>query len=170
MKTNSQGNLLWQRSFGGTGEQKGQDLVETSDGGFLISSERSFYMVRTDANGALVWERTVGTSNDVARSLNEAPSGEFLLAGYRGTSELVPELDARILKLSGSGSVVQNLTFDTGYDDLSLLFIPSELKSSYWAPSRLARYLQFPCSGQPSQTDMERLVAICCLSKWKGGN
>jgi hypothetical protein len=117
MKTNSQGNLLWQRSFGGTGEQKGQDLVETSDGGFLICSERSFYMVRTDANGALVWERTVGTSNDVARSLNEAPSGEFLLAGYRGTSELVPELDAGILKLSGSGSVVQNLTFDTGYDD-----------------------------------------------------
>jgi hypothetical protein len=117
MKTDSQGNLQWQKSFGGSGQQKGRDLVQTSDGGFLICSERSFYMVRTDADGNLLWERTVGTVNDVARSMNETPSGEFLLAGYRGTSELVPEYDARVLKFSGSGGLILNLTFDTGYDD-----------------------------------------------------
>jgi hypothetical protein len=117
MKIDSQGNLVWQKTFGGSGEQKGQDLVQTSDGGFLICSERSFYMVRTDADGNLLYERTLGTVNDVARSLNDTPNGEFLLAGYRGTSEIVPELDARILKLNGSGSVILDLTIDTGFDD-----------------------------------------------------
>ena len=59
IKTNSSGDTLWTRSFGGQNYEQGFSLQQTSDGGFIISgTTQSFatsgtntYLIKTDPEG-----------------------------------------------------------------------------------------------------------------------
>jgi hypothetical protein len=70
VKIDSQGGRTWQRTFGGSDNDWGYSVQQTSDGGFIISGEtNSFgsgqsdvYLIKTDAIGNLVWDRTFGGS------------------------------------------------------------------------------------------------------------
>jgi len=77
VKTDIQGNLLWHRTYGGKGEDKGVSIVETSDGNFVIlGSTNSFgtggndiWLIKTNANGQLLWEQTYGGTQDETGSI-----------------------------------------------------------------------------------------------------
>jgi len=54
VKTDASGNQLWQNTFGGTGNDCGNSIAETSDGGYIIAGEtRSFGAGKNDAY--LIW-------------------------------------------------------------------------------------------------------------------
>jgi hypothetical protein len=117
MKFDFEGGLEWQNAFGGEGALKGRDLVQTSDGGYLIIAETGFHLIRTDDQGELSWESALGSSGDQATGLSETPAGDFLLTGYHSDGRLSPEFDARLLKISGGGALVLNRTYDLGAED-----------------------------------------------------
>ncbi len=90
VRLTDQGDTLWTRSFGGTEGDEAGSVVETSDGGFIISGwTRSFgagmkdaYLIRTDMNGDLIWSRAYGMSNfDDAYSVQLADDGGFMAVG-----------------------------------------------------------------------------------------
>jgi len=68
LKTNSNGELLWTRNYGGTDDDYGNSVKQLADGGFIIAGEtRSFgagnydaYLIRTDSNGDTIWTKTFG--------------------------------------------------------------------------------------------------------------
>lgn len=64
IKTDSDGNELWSRTFGGSEEEKGHSVQQTNDGGYIIAGKTgtvgkySLYLIKTDADGNEVWSKT----------------------------------------------------------------------------------------------------------------
>ena len=92
IKTDASGNIEWDRTFGGSDRDKGSSVQQTSDGGFiLVGDTRSFgagwsdvWLIKTDADGNKLWDRTFGGSSyDYGSSVQQTSDGGFILVGTR---------------------------------------------------------------------------------------
>ncbi|MEL6865928.1 MAG: gliding motility-associated C-terminal domain-containing protein [Bacteroidota bacterium] len=103
VKTDANGQLLWERNYGGSAEEYARDILEMEDGGFVvggyvnskdgdITNNKGLYdywMIRLDANGDLEWEGSFGGSrSDRCFSLDETADGGFVLGGYALSSDI----------------------------------------------------------------------------------
>jgi len=94
IKTDTDGNLLWKKTFGGTGYEYGATMIETSDGGFAISGItdskgsglEDVYLIRTNSSGDGQWEKTYGgTDVDQGFGLVKMPDNGFCITGLSNT-------------------------------------------------------------------------------------
>lgn len=91
IKIDFQGNLQWQRSFGGINYDVANEIAPTSDGGYVVAGNTTlvngfngndYWILKLDVNGKLQWEKTLGGSlSDQANSINETSDGGFIVAG-----------------------------------------------------------------------------------------
>ncbi len=90
VKTDSQGNITWEKTYGGPGSDTGTDLCKTSDGGYALTGyTRSFgaggadlYVIKTDATGQEQWNKTFGgTQDDYGLSIQPCGAEGFIIAG-----------------------------------------------------------------------------------------
>lgn len=96
IKITPNGDLLWQKSFGGTSFDTARSISKTSDNGYLISgSSRSAdgdvsvnngqndaLVLKLDSNGNLEWHKSVGGSNiDLAFDATELNDGSIIAVG-----------------------------------------------------------------------------------------
>ncbi|MEP5104069.1 MAG: DUF4493 domain-containing protein, partial [Ekhidna sp.] len=118
----------FQKTFGGSQIDQANSIVQTQDGGFIIAGEtistdgdvsenlglNDFWVVKTDANGGLEWERSAGgTGSDFATQVTQSFDGSY---GVIGTSNSSTDPfgntgnnglnDAYFVKLSSSGNIV----------------------------------------------------------------
>jgi hypothetical protein len=87
VKTDSSGNLVWDKTFGGPGDDRGESVQQTSDGGYIIAGYASggdyVWLVKTDADGNWVWDKTFGgTGFGVGYSVQQTSDGGYVVAGY----------------------------------------------------------------------------------------
>jgi len=122
LKLDSHGNLVWEKTFGGTERDYALSIQQTSDGGYIVAGmTESFgagyydvYVLKLDANGNKVWEKVYGGSNnEEARSIRQTSDGGYIVAGYT-KSFGAGESDVYILKLDPSGNKVWDATFGEG--------------------------------------------------------
>ncbi len=94
VKADFDGKLVWEKTFGGTGEDYGMSVQVTGDGGYIITGYsassgaggRDVYLVKTDYSGNLVWEKTFGgTGEDYGRSVQVTGDGGYIIAGTTGS-------------------------------------------------------------------------------------
>jgi len=81
----------WAKTFGGSGDDYGNSVQQTSDGGYiLLGSTCSFgiegswdvWLIKTDASGNKEWEKTFGgRGSDYGTSVRQASDGSYILLG-----------------------------------------------------------------------------------------
>jgi hypothetical protein len=90
VKIAASGDTLWTSTYGGSSGEEAFSIQETSDGGFIIAGYtdsfgaggQDFYVVKTDDEGDVLWERTYGGANhDYAKSVKQTPDGGFIVVG-----------------------------------------------------------------------------------------
>jgi hypothetical protein len=118
VKTDSSGNVQWSRTYGGTDSDDAWSVVQTADGGYALAGQQrslttagwyDFWLVKTDANGNMQWNKTYGRINwDIAYSVVQTKDGGYVLAG---STESPGAFDAWLVKTDENGNIQWNKTY-----------------------------------------------------------
>jgi hypothetical protein len=89
IKTNSLGNAIWSRHYGGINSQKAWSIKNTFDGGFIVAGwtdifplGSQIYLIKLNQDGDTLWTRTYGyLCNDGATSVLELPNHNIVIGG-----------------------------------------------------------------------------------------
>ena len=126
MKTDSNGNKVWGKFFGGPYWDVARSVQQTSDGGYIIAGSTmsygagayDFWLVKTDSNGNKIWDKTFGGPYwDVARSVQQTSDGGYILAGFTMSYGAGPHSDAWLVKTDSNGNEEWNKTFGGPEED-----------------------------------------------------
>jgi hypothetical protein len=139
IKTDASGNESWNQYFGGTDNDRAYDVVQTSDGGFIMVGNTEsdnfditnpfgsydYWAVKVDAAGNLMWQKNYGGSEiEIAYSITKTNDGNYLILGDTRSSDnqvTNPKgnADAWLIKINDNGDLLWQKSyggsqFDTG--------------------------------------------------------
>lgn len=111
----------WNRTYQGLPLSYGtldqfHDAIKTSDGGYalvgstIVNGGMYWWLVRTDANGNMLWNRTYSHGNSEAFSLVQTSDGGFVIAGVDNHQGFVIRTDS-----NGNQYLLQNYTSGDGF-------------------------------------------------------
>ncbi|HEX7343444.1 MAG TPA: hypothetical protein VF398_04220, partial [bacterium] len=90
VKVDAQGDSLWSRTYGGSGNEDVGAIIPSGDGGFLLAGgtnsfgagQADMWLLKVNAQGDSLWSHTYGGSqNDWAYAIIPSGDGGFLLLG-----------------------------------------------------------------------------------------
>jgi hypothetical protein len=105
VRTDKNGDSLWTRTYGGAGDDEGQTVDQTADGGFIVAgTSGSTYLIRTTANGDTQWTRTYAGADfdEVGTELWPTLDGGYVLTGFAASHGD----DVCLIKTGASGDTV----------------------------------------------------------------
>jgi len=111
-KLNSIGNKVWFKHYGGSNDDIGRSIQQTSDGGYIVSGYTESYSYGNDdfaiyklnSSGNKVWFKHYGGSNDdIARSIQQTSEGGYIVSGFT-YSYSYGSNDFAIYKLDSNGN------------------------------------------------------------------
>ncbi|WP_075343855.1 hypothetical protein [Tenacibaculum agarivorans] len=124
VKIDNTGTLLWEKNFGGSQADKASRMVKTNDNQFIIigntrsnDKDISFnngggdlWLVKIDADGKMIWEKTYGGSSfETGSSIFSSSNGDFLIVGNSRSLDNnfsnKGQNDAWIQKISSEGTI-----------------------------------------------------------------
>ena len=127
IKTDSNGDLMWSKSYGGDeGNETGLSVLQTNEGGFIIvgvtfsfgQGGSDLYLIRTNSTGDTLWTKTFGGDhNDGGKSIQQTSDGGFILTGYTGGGVAGTDYDIYLIKLDSEGSILWTKTYGGTGDD-----------------------------------------------------
>jgi hypothetical protein len=91
VKTDSLGDIVWTRLYGGPEVDAAYKIEQIDDGGYAIFGHTlsygagwaDLYLVRTDSHGDTLWTRTYGGPNtDFGLSFQQTSDGGYVMAGW----------------------------------------------------------------------------------------
>ncbi len=123
IKLDTNGEITWARTYGGSSDDRAYSITSTSDGYVVAGKTNSFgagsddlLVIKLDTNGDVTWTRTYGgSSNDIAYSATSTSDG-YLIAGYTKSFGAGSD-DFFVIKLDANGEVTWARTYGGGSDD-----------------------------------------------------
>ena len=117
IKTDSYGNIEWTQTYGGSGYDGANALIETFDGGYLLAGNTGLYLVqsniliiKTDIQGNMEWNQTYQRRElSGANSLVKTIDGGYAIAGYLSH-------DFWLIKIDQTGNPEWNQTYSKSED------------------------------------------------------
>jgi hypothetical protein len=102
VKLDSLGNIIWQKSLGGSNWDATSSIIQTQDGGYIFAGAsgsidgdvsgnhggRDYWIVKLDALGGISWQKSLGGSgNDDALSIIQTQDGGYIVAGVSPSND-----------------------------------------------------------------------------------
>ena len=127
IKTNSEGEKIWERHFGTNGVDYGFDFVELQNNDLLIlgnaggffnwvqndytTHDADIMLIRLDADGNEIWTKFWGEDeHDLARQIIQTPDNEFFIIGSTQTNS-AGSFDILLLKIDEQGDEIWSKTY-----------------------------------------------------------
>jgi len=97
LKLNQDGEISWSKTYGGSGDDRGEKLIQTSDGGYvMVGYSRSndedvavnaglqdYWILKVNASGDILWEKSFGFPGiDRAFSVVQTNDGGYFITGF----------------------------------------------------------------------------------------
>jgi len=141
LKISNSGTIIWDKCFGGNGAETLSSFLQTPDGGYLLGGSSlsgksgdktqvshgasDYWVVKTDMQGNLVWEKTFGGSDtDEAYSIGLSSNQNYYVAGTSNsgksgdkTQESKGGNDYWLVTLDQEGNKLWDKTFGGSKDD-----------------------------------------------------
>lgn len=128
VKQSSLGVIEWQKCFGGTGSEFGTSIIQTIDGGYILTSNTTsnngdvngnhgnedVWVVKLSSIGVIEWQKCLGGSNkDNSFSIIQTSEGGYILIGNTGSNDgdvtgnhgSTSSNDVWVVKLSNIGAI-----------------------------------------------------------------
>ena len=114
IKTDSNGDSIWTKKFGGIRDDIGYCVQQTTDGGYIICGGKQVlenngtfsdvYLLKTDALGNEQWSKTFGSDYaDVGRFVQQTSDGGYIITGnFWGD---IDQNEIYLIKTDGNGNV-----------------------------------------------------------------
>ncbi|NOR45319.1 MAG: hypothetical protein GQ534_07000, partial [Candidatus Delongbacteria bacterium] len=126
IKTDKNGNEIWNKIYGGVNEDYGYSVKETRDGGYIIvggstsySATYAVWLIKTDSSGNMLWNSIIdGQFNDKAFEVQETIDGGFIIAGQT-LSFGGGENDFWLIKTDSNGNELWDKTVGGPSDDFA---------------------------------------------------
>lgn len=125
IKTDSNGNEIWNKTFGGVNDETGYFVVQTSDGGYFITGKTESYgtgivnlwLIKTDSKGNVEWNFTKDLLIPehicyvTYSCLGKQTSDEgYIIAGWINNGDIIG-YDILLMKVDSKGNEEWNKTF-----------------------------------------------------------
>jgi predicted secreted protein len=126
VKTNASGSMMWNQTYGGTGDDEAACVIQTSDDGYALvgytnsfgAGGYDFWLVKTDSSGTMMWNQTYGgTGYDEAGCVIQTSNG-YALAGLT-TSIGAGSFDFWLVRIDSSGTSQWNQTYGGANDEVA---------------------------------------------------
>ncbi len=143
---NSDGNVQWRKSFGGSDDDEATSIQPTKDGGYIIAGESNsdfwdvsgakinhggydYWVVKIDSVGAIQWQKFYGGSNDdFATSIQQTNDGGFIICGGSGSNDgdvtghhgSVSKSDYWIVKIDPVGVIQWQKSYGGSNNDIAV--------------------------------------------------
>ena len=139
LKLNGSGELIWQKCFGGSSEDRAYSVNETSDGGYIIAGEShsidgdvsgnhgggDIWVIKLDSNGVKQWAHCYGgTEDEFAYSIKQVSDGGYIVAGGTMSNDgnvttNHGSVDCWIIKLESEGNLQWQKCYGGSDEDLA---------------------------------------------------
>ncbi len=125
IKTNSTGDTVWSRTYGGSREDRGYSVQQTTDGGYIVTgSTYSFgagdldvYLIKTNSLGDTLWSRTYGAgAYEAGYSVRQTTDGGYIVAGFTSSFGAY-QSDVYLIKTNTTGDTLWSRIFGTDGSD-----------------------------------------------------
>jgi len=172
IKTDSEGNEIWDRIYGGPKSEqnpwsKGWSVLQNSEGGYmLVGSTDSFgaggydiWLIKTDKNGELISDRTYGGPfNDEGGSIIQLGDNEYILVGSTN-SYGAGGYDAWLIKIDKNGNIIWDQTYGGVTDDKGYSVEKTDDEGYIFVGKKKSDHGLVPQTGGCCQADQPRIGA-----------
>jgi CubicO group peptidase (beta-lactamase class C family) len=119
----------WIKTYGGDQDDVGWDVLLADDGGYFIvgttnlefepEQQGDIYLIRTDAAGEVLWEKTYGGEEyDAGSTIFPADDGGLMIAGHTASFGAGGQ-DAYLIKVDQDGNEIWSKTFGGPLDEMA---------------------------------------------------
>jgi hypothetical protein len=131
LKIDPYGNMIWTKTYGGSGNEDGNEIVASADGNYVIVggsnsanlSHNAAQLTKVDPAGNLIWMKYYGGSGiESARSVKLCSDGGFIIAG-NSASTYTSLTQVFVVKTTATGDTLwtQKYGGPDSYDGKSIL-------------------------------------------------
>lgn len=114
LKFDEESNLQWQNNYGGSDDDRGNKIIQTNDGGYIIlgfsksndidvtdnSGAQDFWVAKLNASGGILWQKSIGFSGaDIGISIIQTNDNGYLLTGVLDVSSSEGQGNSKISSL-----------------------------------------------------------------------